>query len=510
MEVTEASAGEIVVDNEGRDSEPLSFSRGHAEDLKLLQDVWASEEQEAVPNQVTAAQVVDLGGVARPAAQAACGRGFRALAWIPLTAQRKQVGVMKLLAADGTHLASGGSDRLLDVIGNQIAVGIQANQLFQDVLHRAREAQALYEIGLKITSLQDIQQILRSVVEEARETLGAETAALCLAREGGAGLTLADCSGPAEAFQRRPVQVPPFPVTLASAPARARNAGDGSQCIAISEEYRTHHLSAPLLVGTSTIGELCVSSRASKRFTDRHSHLLASLADMAAIAINNARLLEGERYLAVLEERERLAREMHDSLAQVLGYLHLQAQGVQSTLTEGNLGKAREELEEMATTAHEAYLDVREAILGLRETVSPRKGLLGTLREYLQKFSRQAGIEATVEAEGEEMPQFSPETEVQLIRAIQEALTNVRKHARADGAWVRISRRNGEFIISVEDNGQGFDPALLQRQDGRRFGVRTMRERIERVGGRFEIESSPGCGTNVRMYFSLEGGEEQS
>ena len=230
------------------------------------------------------------------------------------------------------------------------------------------------------------------------------------------------------------------------------------------------------------------------------------MADMAAIAINNARLLERERYVAVLEERERLAQEMHDSLAQVLGYLHLKAQATKRHLNGGELVRADDELTDMASLAHEAYLDVREAILGLRETVSPTRGIIGTLREYLQKFRRQAGITAEIEVEGDVEPQFRPEAEVQLVRVIQEALTNIRKHARANEARIRIASGPNEIGISIEDKGRGFDPAILT-DEMPQFGVRTMRERVERVGGRFQIESSPGQGTTVRIYLPVVEGQ---
>jgi signal transduction histidine kinase len=225
------------------------------------------------------------------------------------------------------------------------------------------------------------------------------------------------------------------------------------------------------------------------------------------IARQHAQLLEDQRHMAVLEERERLAGEMHDSLAQVLGYVHLKAQATKRVLARQDVAKAEEELEDIASLAHEAYLDVREAILGLRETVSPAGGIVGTLKQYLQKFSRQAGIRAELEVQGDGALQFSPDAEVQLVRVIQEALTNVRKHANADRAWIRIGRQNGTIDISIEDNGQGFDPAILGA-DGQRFGVRIMRERVETVGGRFEIESSPGNGTKVQICLALAEGED--
>ena len=220
------------------------------------------------------------------------------------------------------------------------------------------------------------------------------------------------------------------------------------------------------------------------------------------IARQNEQLLDDQRRMAVLEERDRLAREMHDSLAQVLGYIHLGAQTTKRTLARQDVTRAEQELDDITSLAYEAYKDVREAILGLRETVSPAIGILGTLREYLQKFSRQAALLTELDVDEADALQFSPDVEVQLIRVIQEALTNVRKHASADRAWVRIRRRDGEVNVTIEDNGQGFDPAVV-RANGHRFGVRIMQERVETVGGRFEIESSPGCGTNVHIYLPL-------
>jgi len=393
------------------------------------------------------------------------------------------------------------------VVGFSTIVFRVLNAMQREIIEQNEQSQALYEIGLKITSLQDIQQILRFIVERAREMLGSETAALCLAHGNGGGLTMVDCSGPREAFLRLPSPVPPFPVTFLNDDEVPPPATTSLNCHAIEGGYRACHLSASLVVGSSRVGELCVSGRTARQFSGRQRELLAGMADMAAIAINNARLLERERYVAVLEERERLAQEMHDSLAQVLGYLHLKAQATKRHLNGGELARADDELTDMASLAHEAYLDVREAILGLRETVSPSRGIVGTLREYLQKFRRQAGIAAEIEVEGDVEPHFPPEAEVQLIRVIQEALTNIRKHARANEARIRIASGPDEIGISIEDKGRGFDPAILT-DEAPRFGVRTMRERVERVGGRFQIESSPGHGTTVRIYLPVVKGQD--
>ena len=194
---------------------------------------------------------------------------------------------------------------------------------------------------------------------------------------------------------------------------------------------------------------------------------------------------------------------MHDTLAQVLGYLHLRARTARRTLGQDD-GPARveAELEDMATIAHEAYQDVREAILGLRESITPGVGIVASLRAYLQRYSRQAGVDATIEV-GDGVPDsLPPESEIQLVRVVQEALTNVRKHAGAEHVVVRFGRADDNLAITVEDDGCGFDPALIEAT-GNQFGLRSMRERVERVGGRIVVDSTPGAGTRVKIYFPL-------
>jgi signal transduction histidine kinase len=248
------------------------------------------------------------------------------------------------------------------------------------------------------------------------------------------------------------------------------------------------------------IGELCVTRHGQQPFGERQSDLLAGLADLAAIAVETGRLLEKERYVAVLEERERLSREMHDSLAQSLAYLRLKAQTTLKILDQQDFGRAGHELREMAAQAHEAYVDVREGILDLRETVSAGTDFAQTLLTYLRKFNHQTGLVVDLDVVDPPIPRLGPGAEVQLLRVIQEALANVRKHANTSRARIRITRGERVLTVAIEDDGQGFDPAAMS-DDGRSFGLATMRERVERAGGDFRIESAPGGGTMVEAVF---------
>lgn len=214
-----------------------------------------------------------------------------------------------------------------------------------------------------------------------------------------------------------------------------------------------------------------------------------------------ARDITERRELAVVEERARIAREMHDSLAQVLGYVNTKAQAVQELLRSAQTDRAAAQVAQLAEAARAAYADVREDILGLRTSVGPERNLLQTLSDYLQRWQEQNGIPIDLVMPPDlcdfEVP---PVAELQLVRIVQEALSNVRKHARATRAHLRLRKAAGWVEAVVEDDGIGFDPARLDPKAGPRFGLATMRERAEAVGGRLEIASIKGCGTSVTVY----------
>ncbi|MCL6646621.1 MAG: sensor histidine kinase, partial [Dehalococcoidia bacterium] len=394
------------------------------------------------------------------------------------------------------------SQRLLQAVANHAAAAFERCRLFDDVQKRASRARALYEIGLEVATSQELARVLRRITANARDLLGASGAALCLAEEKTGRLRLAEVVGE-DVLDGQALRSNGHTPGERSAPLLT---SDLRSCPLIAEPLRRGLIRSRLIAGSQVVGELCVALPGGRTPAEEDQALLAALADMAAIAINNARLLERERQLAVLEERDHLAREMHDTLAQVLGYLHLKAATTRRRLASGDVSDAEQELQEMEDLAHEAYVDVREAILGLRETVAPAEGLVGSIRQYLQKFSRQFGITTRLVPVGDVNTALRPEAEVQLVRVIQEALTNVRKHAGASTVTVRLENRDGELEISIEDDGCGFDASRVERQEGRSFGMQSMRERVERAGGALIIDSAPGEGTRVIVRLPVEEG----
>jgi signal transduction histidine kinase len=205
---------------------------------------------------------------------------------------------------------------------------------------------------------------------------------------------------------------------------------------------------------------------------------------------------------AVMQERERLSRELHDGLAQLVAYLSVRLDTVIDLVQAGRRDDALAELERLRGVADDLYADVRESIAGLRSRVAER-GLLAVVQDYVDEFEERHRIAVTLEAESlpERLP---PLVGLQIFRIVQEALANVRKHADAQRAWVALrGRGGGRLEVIVADDGKGFDVDVLARAGRRSFGLATMRERAEGLGGSFRVESAPGRGTRVIVAVPL-------
>lgn len=271
---------------------------------------------------------------------------------------------------------------------------------------------------------------------------------------------------------------------------------------------------APLRVlkeGAERIAGGDLARRVEVRRTDEIGTLAQSFETMRGQLIRsqqeNLRLQERLQSLAMLEERERIAREMHDSVGQVLGYVNTKAQAVKVLLESGKVAEAQRQLAQLEQAAREVYADLREAIVSLRTATSPDRRLIPALREYVGRFAELSGVQTELITEGDPSRYvFGPTTELHLIRIVQEALTNVRKHAMARQAWVRFSLNEGGLVVIVADDGAGFDPARVQREGWPGFGLQSMRERAEAIGGHFSIRRRDGSGTEVEVNLPVPEG----
>jgi PAS domain S-box-containing protein len=218
-------------------------------------------------------------------------------------------------------------------------------------------------------------------------------------------------------------------------------------------------------------------------------------------------LLRQQRDLAVLAERERLARTLHDEVGQVLGYVNMQTQAVHELLISGNSDRAASQLTRMAAVVQEAHGDVRRHILDLHAEPQPQRPFLALLDDYLRRYRRYDDFTTELTVAGMDGLVLAPHAEVQLLHTVQEAITNTRRHARAQRVRISCVGADDQLVVTVADDGAGFDPAQVIPGQGGHFGLRIMRDRVEEIGGSLEVASQPGRGTTVTIRVPTESHE---
>lgn len=393
----------------------------------------------------------------------------------------------------------------------------------EGLAQRNRELLALHEAGLAITAELGLETVLQRVVDTARDLVEARYGALSILGDAGkielfltSGITPAERS----TIGALPVGRGLLGVVLHEGQRlRISDLHRDPRAVGFPPNHPPMHslLAVPVLARGKVVGNLYMTEKeGAAEFTLEDEETLARFATQAALAIENARLHAQVQALAITEERERIAREMHDTLAQVLGYVNTKAQAAQEFLRAHRPDRAEEQIGQLAEAARGAYAEVRESILGLRTALGPQRPLLDTLSDYLQQWQDQSGIGTTFVRHVEE-PHLPPSAELQLLRVVQEALTNARKHAGATRVSVELRQADGWLEAVVDDNGKGFDLSSIGSGEYPRFGLATMRERAEAAGGSLIVESTPGNGTRIVARFptlgataATGGGENES
>ena len=257
-------------------------------------------------------------------------------------------------------------------------------------------------------------------------------------------------------------------------------------------------LAVPLHVNGGVIGVLDVVNKAGG-FTEEDVPVMSLFANQAAMAIEHARLQQQAEQLAVLAERQRLARELHDSVTQSLYSVTLYANAAALALAAGKSDVTAGYLQELQETAEEGMRDMRLLIFQLHPPVLEAEGLVAALQARLAAVEGRAGVQIEFRVERERRLPIAIETELYWIA--QEALNNVRKHAVARHVTVHLHFTAATICLEVLDDGVGFDPGAVPV--ARRGGLRTIAERTAHVGGTLIYESTPGKGTRVKVEVAL-------
>ncbi len=434
---------------------------------------------------------------------------LRILIGTPLVAKDRAVGALSLGSQRPERIPSQELE-MLAAIGQQIGMAVENARLYRDAERWAEELALLHESSIVLAGTLDPATIYHQVTEQAAKLLGCQVASIFRwDEETGEALEVFSYGLDESGLQR--LQIWPQESSLLQeliSDHRSVAIEDGQSDPRIPPLWRERYgvkslLCLPLRGKERPLGFLFLVDRlAPRRWQVSEVTWAESFVNNAAIALENAYLYEQAERAATLEERQRIASDMHDGLAQTLSYLTLKAGYATDLLEEGRVPEVLEEYADIQSAVERAIREVRRSIASLRESPQPRQPLQDSLAEMLGGFAKE-GVPPMKLVTDLQDPLFIPSHySAQVLRVVQEALWNAVRHAGAQQITVRLEKHGGEVTAIVEDNGCGFDPSETRVDGGEHFGLSIMRARAAHIGGVLDIDSVPGQGTRVSLTWS--------
>ena len=395
---------------------------------------------------------------------------------VPLIANGRCVGVLE------SYYPPSGipylDNHLLESLSSHAGVAIASTQ------HQVAELLEFSHLSRAISAQESLEQLRQTIVERVRATFDAQCVALYSfesaradPREVAANHDhhLADCGLSADLMSSLSEDTP----------------------LIVAERPSGRVAAALLRTGSYVIGALALSLPPTSVLSPARQLMLSALAGAAAAALRNAELYRWSEELAITQERNRIAREIHDGLLQSLVQKRLRL-SVCLKLLEREPERVRRELESVLESLRHDIQDVRHSILALRPVHIEERGLEDALRSFAKEFAEETGLDLDLKLNVSAKRPIPPKLQTALFRITQEALNNVRKHARARRVWIELWTEGESVTLRVQDDGQGFQLKPVVRRPGLRgVGLSSMRERAEAAGGTLLVESEPGRGTTV-------------
>jgi signal transduction histidine kinase len=417
---------------------------------------------------------------------------------VPLIVKGRVIGIETLLHSKPGSFTPRHAE-LAMIFAQQAAVAIENARLYSEIRERLNETLGLQRLSATLLQEHDIDRLLQEVCLELQSLVAAEGVALALLDESKCSFDVRTVVGP-DAHEVVGAAVPVEGLFAGEAvrlnqPVRSDDAQHdprGLQPRLVPRRTRTL-LSVPMRTRLGVVGAVSIyNKRGAPSFTQRDADLAMLFAQQAAVAIENARLYEEARHVAALEERQRLARELHDSVSQALYGIVLNA-STADEIFEVSPERVRGLLHDVLRLADAGMAELRALIFELRPETLEREGLVGALEKQAAAVRARHGLDVRMNVAGEpDLPHAAKEV---LYRVAQEALNNAARHARAHTLDLELDVSAAEVGLMVADDGRGFDP--LGEFPGH-FGLQSMRERAAAVGGVVEIDSAPGGGTRLR------------
>ncbi|MBP7689259.1 MAG: GAF domain-containing sensor histidine kinase [Thermoflexales bacterium] len=370
------------------------------------------------------------------------------------------------------------------------------------------QLEALLEASMAITAELAIDRVLQRIVDLARTLVGAKYSALGVPNPGGT-LDKFVTSGMTPDEVRAAGHAPigkgllgvllrePKPIRLRRLEDDPRSSGVGQQ-----HPHMTSFLGVPIIFKGKLLGNLYLTDKiGADEFSDQDEHLITMLAAQAAIAIENANLYKQVQRLAVLEERERIAMDLHDGIIQSIYAVGLTLEYV-GLLFDEQPQDARKRLQDAIGGLNDVIRDIRNYILDLRPQRFQNKNLSAGLTDLVRAFKANTFINVEVQTNERADSDLTADQSAGLFHVAQEALANIAKHARARSVTINLRREGQQVILSVADDGRGFDMLNVKQYSG--HGLRNMQERARALGADFETTSAVGQGTRIVVRVTVK------
>ena len=396
------------------------------------------------------------------------------------------VGEMYPITQEEVELASG--------VANSVALAVENARLYGETRQRLAESQGVQRVTTSLLRKNTLQEVLEIICNEALNLTDATGSAVLLL-EPEDWLRVTSAVGEIlSGLDRLPVDE-----SLAGRVVRSGEPAIFNDVSSINLDYLrglgiNTLLAAPLKVESTIIGVLDVINKVGG-FTRDDLRIISLFADQAAIVIDQAQLHQQVEQMAVMEERQRLARELHDSVTQALYSINLYAEAARRAFSAGKKKVTLENLKKLREMTREALLEMRLLIFELRPAVLEKEGLVAALKARLAAVESHSGLKTTLNVEGERRLPISLEEE--LYRIAQEGLNNAVKHAHAMSVRIDLKVTETSVCLMLSDDGTGFDLQSAQESGG--MGLSGIEGRLQRVGGSLMVDSSPGAGSKLTV-----------
>jgi signal transduction histidine kinase len=438
-------------------------------------------------------------------------QGFDNLNSFALSSVKIADGVIALLFLGfyTPHIFPDDERRLLQALsemgGNALQRAGMMETLEQRVADRTRELGALYDVAKVASEFSDLQVILEKSLDNILTIIGCEIGFIHLLEENGPGINLTvHQSNPPNYLDQinfSPLKIPLWKKVIEeNKPLLISDAELTNNATDIFTLTSPHtYLGVPIHAKGKTFGVLSIIGKDAREFNWEEIALLSAIADQMGVAVESAHLRKQAERAAVMEERQRLARELHDAVTQSLYSLTLLAEACRQSIQNGNMDNVNEWINDISHTSHDALKEMRLLLYELRPSMIEKDGFIGAIKRRLEAVESRAGVNTHLRVEGE--CQLPIQIAEQLYRIVQEALNNILKHAAATEVQVDLNFSKDSLKLDIIDNGIGLNPKMDFSKGG--LGLSTMKERAEQLGGVLEVESAPGFGTKISISMEI-------